>query len=967
MSTKIPGIPLITGNLSAELKQHLEALTEAVEIRLGRRGDPLDRAITLRELVDSGLAKELDSTPFDPNNISADSLGFGSETASGDVGTPTAPTGVSVAGAYAQVIMDWAYPTYTGHSQTEIWSHTSDSIGDATLAGISTGRTHIDPIGGGETRYYWFRHVNTNNVPGPYNSSSGTIGVTATNPAEILAQLTGAISASQLTSSLADTIDGAGSTVDISNLESFVGFISGYSGSSLLSRVSGVETSNASLLTTFGSTSSAATSAAAAQVSAAEAVAAKADAILAQGSSEAAEDASVAAKVAALAAQNAAELAKSGAETAESSAEALKTSAETAKAGAETAQNASSASATSATGSAANAAQRATTAANSANAAGESATAASTSESNASSSANSAGTFAGASETAKTAAESAQAGAETAETNAAASATTAAGSASSAESFKQTAADAANDAGDSATAAASSSQSASAFATDAETASTSAASSGVSASSASLLALGYKNDAETAKGAAETAKGQADAAANAASTSAQTATTNSTAALESANAANDYKTAAETAKADALVYKNDAATSETNAEASMGAAGISAGLASTSENAAGQSATAASNSATAAASYASDALTQAEFAEAHKNSAETAKSTAEQYKETALTASTNAEGHATSAANTVNGLTARLDNAGGTGVTVEQEFSAVADSITGLEGQYSVKIDNNGHVSGFGFNNVAGDGVPESAFVIRADKFALVDPSDQALADDYNPPADLIPFGVTDGKVYIKEGYIEDGTITTAKIGFAAIDDSKIGTLSANTITTGTLSASRLDLDNASITATGNTIKIKDLGVQTGHISNLAVDTIKIAGQAVTIPSSTYQSGSQSFSSTYSYVTLGTITFTSSGNPVFINASAYFRNFASNQGASYYFALYRGSSKLVEHNLQIGAVDISTNSGTNGSISYLDTSTSTGSRTYTIKAKKQSGNGTIYAQARSVTALEVKK
>ena len=34
-------------------------MKEAQEIRLGRRGDPKDRAITLRELIDSGLAEEL--------------------------------------------------------------------------------------------------------------------------------------------------------------------------------------------------------------------------------------------------------------------------------------------------------------------------------------------------------------------------------------------------------------------------------------------------------------------------------------------------------------------------------------------------------------------------------------------------------------------------------------------------------------------------------------------------------------------------------------------------------------------------------------------------------------------------------------------------------------------------------------------------------------------------------------------
>ena len=46
----------------------------------------------------------------------------------------------------------------------------------------------------------------------------------------LLSELTGSISASQLTTSLANQIDGSGSAVDLANLETFVGYDSTYTG-----------------------------------------------------------------------------------------------------------------------------------------------------------------------------------------------------------------------------------------------------------------------------------------------------------------------------------------------------------------------------------------------------------------------------------------------------------------------------------------------------------------------------------------------------------------------------------------------------------------------------------------------------------------------------------------------------------------------------------------------------------------
>ena len=65
-NTKVPSIPAVPKN-EREATAFNNSIKEALEVRLGRRGDPKDRAVTLRELIDSGMAKELLDNPFDPN------------------------------------------------------------------------------------------------------------------------------------------------------------------------------------------------------------------------------------------------------------------------------------------------------------------------------------------------------------------------------------------------------------------------------------------------------------------------------------------------------------------------------------------------------------------------------------------------------------------------------------------------------------------------------------------------------------------------------------------------------------------------------------------------------------------------------------------------------------------------------------------------------------------------------------
>jgi len=204
--TKVPGIPPVPKDVSPSIGQFLTSLVEAVEIRLGRRGDPRDRAVTLRELLTSGVATEVAQYSFDPNNYSEATTGFNAPSSFPENDQPYAPTSFTATGGYELANLFWDYARYRGHSHTEIWRHDSDVIGDAQLIGISSGTAYIDPIGESTTRYYWVRHVSTAGVTSPFSSSAGTAATTASNVSQLLTSLSGAITTSELVTSLQNDV-----------------------------------------------------------------------------------------------------------------------------------------------------------------------------------------------------------------------------------------------------------------------------------------------------------------------------------------------------------------------------------------------------------------------------------------------------------------------------------------------------------------------------------------------------------------------------------------------------------------------------------------------------------------------------------------------------------------------------------------------------------------------------------------
>tara|TARA_B110000091_G_scaffold27464_1_gene27247 strand:+ start:64 stop:1413 length:1350 start_codon:yes stop_codon:yes gene_type:complete len=215
-------------------KRFAYSLKENVDVLTGNRGDPLDRAVTVRDLLDAGIIKlARGSNLFGNNGFEIDpTILFPT------LAVPPAPTNLQAAGAFQNILLEWDLQFYIGHAGVEIWRHTSDSLAGATLVGTMTGMAgvYVDAVGSGKSFYYWVRAINKNGVYGPYNSSSGTLGETAIDVAYMLTLLSGAVTSSQLAADLSAPI------AKIPALESFTGYSASYSDGSLLTRMGATET-----------------------------------------------------------------------------------------------------------------------------------------------------------------------------------------------------------------------------------------------------------------------------------------------------------------------------------------------------------------------------------------------------------------------------------------------------------------------------------------------------------------------------------------------------------------------------------------------------------------------------------------------------------------------------------------------------------------------------------------------------
>ena len=185
-------------------KRFADGLKENLDIICGHRGDPLDRAITARDLLESGIAKlPAGSTIFGGSSrelIPPATIPY--------LIVPPAPTNLQASGAFQVILLGWDLPLYIGHAHVEIWRNATDSLATASMLATTTQAfgQYSDNVGSSSSFYYWVRAVNANGVSGPFNGSAGTLGETAPDIAFLLSTLSSAITSSQLATDLATPI-----------------------------------------------------------------------------------------------------------------------------------------------------------------------------------------------------------------------------------------------------------------------------------------------------------------------------------------------------------------------------------------------------------------------------------------------------------------------------------------------------------------------------------------------------------------------------------------------------------------------------------------------------------------------------------------------------------------------------------------------------------------------------------------
>lgn len=184
------------------MRRFFEAIKESIEVWDGKRGDNLDRVITVRDLVGSGMAKIKTINSGRP-------VGDGSfeGVANIDYSVPPSLKNLSAVGAFSSIFLSWDQVTYTNLSHVEVWRSNTDDIGQAILTGSTSANVFMDYVGNSSTYFYWVRPVTTANIKGPYNDTAGTQASTNDDPAYLLQVLQDSISESQLAQNLSNRID----------------------------------------------------------------------------------------------------------------------------------------------------------------------------------------------------------------------------------------------------------------------------------------------------------------------------------------------------------------------------------------------------------------------------------------------------------------------------------------------------------------------------------------------------------------------------------------------------------------------------------------------------------------------------------------------------------------------------------------------------------------------------------------
>lgn len=213
MTTRRKTLPPVPAKAPAELRPFFAAMAEILETGEGVRGDKLDRKLTLRDLLDGGLAKL--RAPGNPD------AGLTQPAGPQDMSVPPRPVGFAADGSFfGRVHLTWEPPheQYRNHAHANIYRAETDNFANALLVGREGGMFYSDLVRNDITSvadplnlpgyYYWVTFSSTANIEGPPNSPSGTFARPLPDAAYLLGQLSGQLGESQLSEALATRLTG---------------------------------------------------------------------------------------------------------------------------------------------------------------------------------------------------------------------------------------------------------------------------------------------------------------------------------------------------------------------------------------------------------------------------------------------------------------------------------------------------------------------------------------------------------------------------------------------------------------------------------------------------------------------------------------------------------------------------------------------------------------------------------------
>jgi hypothetical protein len=192
---------------------------------------------------------------------------------------------------------------------------------------------------------------------------------------------------------------------------------------------------------------------------------------------------------------------------------------------------------------------------------------------------------------------------------------------------------------------------------------------------------------------------------------------------------------------------------------------------------------------------------------------------------------------------------ARLDT--GDYAAVKVQSSTTASKVTGLEAQYTIKIDVNGFVSGYGLATTTINGVPVSDFQIRADRFSITNPAVALITVSTltrtTTTATLTTstaHGLVVGDTFTLRGVSNDTNWNGSYTVLTRPSTTQITFTVVSTLTTPATGTMRVGKTAIPFIVDGgvvcmSTAMIKDATITNAKIANLAVDDAKIANLSV--------------------------------------------------------------------------------------------------------------------------------